>query len=981
MTSDREREIERICQGAIEREGSARAAFLAEACAGDAAMRQEVESLLANESQAAGFMSTPAAALASGMTPDGTSFIGRQLGPYVIQAQLGAGGMGEVYRAHDTKLGRDVAIKILPRIFTSDPDRLTRFEREARLLAALNHPHIGAIYGLDHVEDVPALVLELVEGDTLADHIAGSRYRAPDSAEARSPKSEARGLPLPDALKIASQIADALEAAHERGIVHRDLKPANIKITPAGVVKVLDFGLAKAMVGDASGPDLSHSPTITMGGTKEGVILGTAAYMSPEQARGRPVDKRTDVWAFGCVLYEMLTGRLAFPGDTLSDAIASILQGEPDWRAVPERTPSSIQRLLRRCLEKDPTRRLRDIGDARLEIEDCLSGASPASAATSVVAPSQQFLRAPWLITVIASLVALVAIGALTWVLRTTQSGSTNAPRISRMTIASSGATAIWPGDERTLAITPDGTRVVYVGNGGKQILVRALDQLEPTAIVTGVAPMNFVFVTPDGQSVGFWEGGRIKKVALDGGPVATFAESISGLGATWAPDDTIIIGSHSAGLQRVSAGGAVAVLTRPAPEHGERAHAWPEMLSGGRGVLFTVIATTGGIAAAQVAVLDLATGTSTVLVRSGSHAHYVSSGHLVYTVGGTLKAVPFDLASLKLRGTPVTVLPHLAAKQSGAGEFVVAADGTLAYVDAPDGTFARTTTLVWVDRQGREEPLTAPARPYTQPRVSPDGTRVALAMAQGPDSDIWMWDLARRTLNQLTFAPSGYFFPVWTPDGRRLVFGKPEGYMFWQSADGTGAIEALGTGTGLASGVTPDGTRVLYSPGGRDLMMLTLDTRRIESLLQTPSNERNGVVSPRDGRWLAYESDSSKRFEIYVRPFPDVSAGQWLISTAGGTRPLWAPNGQELFYVAPDGALMAVRVDARGSAWSAGSPAKVFEGPYATGAPSNGRNYDVSPDGKRFLMVKEPATQATAPQIVVVQNWFEELKRLAPAK
>jgi serine/threonine-protein kinase len=553
------------------------------------------------------------------------------------------------------------------------------------------------------------------------------------------------------------------------------------------------------------------------------------------------------------------------------------------------------------------------------------------------------------------------------------------------MTIATSDATAVTTTGKRSLAITPDGRRVVYVGNGGTQLFVRPLDQLEATAIVTGTAPLNFVFVTPDGQNVGFDEGQTIKRVALAGGPVSTFAPPMLHQGATWAADDTIIIGSYGAGLQRVSASGAVAVVTRTAPERGELAHAWPEMLPGGRAVLFTVLAAHGGIAAAQVAVLDLATGTSTVLVRGGSHAHYVSSGHLVYTSGETLKAVQFDLASLTLRGTPVTVLPHVLTKPTGGGQFDVAADGTLAYVDAPGATSASATTLVWVDRQSREEqPITAPARPYRQPRVSPDGTRVALAMSEsgtGPDTNIWVWDLAREKLNQLTLASSGYAYPVWTSNGRRLIFHKPVGNVFWQSADGTGATELLKSGAaGLPSGVTPDGKQLLFNaPGGRDVMMLELDTGRIQQLVKTSANERNGVVS-RDGRWLAYESDSPGQFEIYIKPFPDVDSGIWKVSTAGGTRPLWAPNGQELFYVAPDGAIMAARVHPRGAAWSAESPVKLFGGPYATGAPSEGRNYDVSAHDNRFLMVKEPANPAIAPYIVVVQNWFEELKRLAPA-
>ena len=745
---------------------------------------------------------------------------------------------------------------------------------------------------------------------------------------------------------------------------------------------MLDFGLAKAASGDAFGADLTQSPTLTTAGTREGVILGTAAYMSPEQARGQPVDKRTDIWAFGCVLYEMLTGRAPFAGDTITDTLAAIVERDPPWSALPAATPTTIQRLLRRCLDKDSRRRLHDIADARIEIEDILRGGdTPAAAAAGDARRGP--VRRPWSIAG-ASLVALIVVGALTWYVRTARQTPSAPPRISRTTIASSGAAAVSLGS-RSLAITPDGTRVVYVGNNGTQLFVRPLDQLAPMAIATSSRPLNWVFVSPDGHWAGFADGTTLKKVALTGGPAMPIADTgnFFATGATWAPDDTIIFAylDPGAGLHRVSAaGGDVTVLTRPAPARGELDHLWPEMLPGGKAVLFTVIATTGGLDAAQVAVLDLATGRYTVLVPGGSHAHYVQSGHLVYTAGGTLRAVSFDLARLATRGTPVPVPQRVVTTQQGAGNFDIAADGTLAYVEAPSVTSPPARTLVWVDRQGREEPLGLDPRPYFAPRVSPDGTRVAVSIfGQGA---IWLWDFARKTLSQLgTSDRAPQLNQLWTTDGSRLIFFSPAGAeegLFWQPADGTGAAARLGTG--IPSGVTPDGTQVVFSPLNRDLMMLALDgTRREERLLQTEFTERNGVVSP-DGRWLAYESDSSGQFEIYVRPFPNASVGQRLISTAGGTRPLWAPVGQELFYVAPDGALMAVRVDARGGSWSAGSPAKVVEGPYVTGVLS-GRNYDVSLDGKRFLMVKETAKQAAAPQIIVVQNWVEELKRLVPIR
>ena len=432
-------------------------------------------------------------------------------------------------------------------------------------------------------------------------------------------------------------------------------------------------------------------------------------------------------------------------------------------------------------------------------------------------------------------------------------------------------------------------------------------------------------------------------------------------------------IGPPACGVS--AAGGEVSVLTRPDPARGELDHLWPEMLPGGGAVLFTITSATGGPAAAQVAVLDFVTRMPKVLLPGGSDARYLPSGHLVYTAGATLRAVPFDLARLETRGTPVTVLPGPASRQ-GASNFVVAGDGTLAYVDGDSLTAART--LVWVDRRGREEPLVGPQRAYLHPRVSPDGNRVAVHIS-GQEGGIWVWDLGRETPSQLTFGPGPDYSPVWTADGHRLFFfsaARAEG-LFWQAADGTGAPEALSRG--LPSGVTPDGKQVIFSPGGRDVMVLTLGTGRVEPLIQTPYNERNGVVSPGNGRWLAYESDSSGRFEIYVQPFPNVSAGQWRVTTAGGTRPLWSPSGQELFYVAPDGALMSVDVDIRGGTWSVGSPAKILEGPYVTGSPISSRNYDVSADGKRFLMVRQPVNQAAAPQIVVVLDWTEELKRLVP--
>jgi len=883
---------------------------------------------------------------------------GSCLGPYQVLAPLGAGGMGEVYRARDTRLDRVVAIKVLRAHLAADPDRRARFEREAKLISQLSHPHICTLYDVGQTEGTDYLVIEYLEGRTLANRL----HKGP--------------LSMDQALQYAIQIAGALEAAHRQGIVHRDLKPANVMLTKGGA-KLLDFGIAKAAAsGTAS---LTAAPTLTA----EGMLVGTLQYMAPEQLEGLEADARSDLFAFGAVLYEMLTGRRAFAGSSQSSVIAAILDSDPPPVAtVQPRTPPALDHVVTTCLAKNPDDRWQSAADVRRELE--WIAASAGSARLAAAGP-RSGARLAWTVAVVAS---LVAASALTWYVRTEFREKTSPPRVTRMTIATPGVAAVSLNSGRSVAITPDGTRIVYTGNKGTQLFVRPLDQLESTAIYTGVLPLNEVFVSPDSQWVGFGEGNTIRKIGLAGGPAQTIVPGVGGYGAAWAPDDTIIFPTidKATGLNRVPAGGGpVTMLTRPDPSHGEQAHVFPEMLPGGRAVLFTITAITGGLAAAQVAVLDLATGTYKVLVRGGSDAHYVPSGHLVYVLGSTLAAVPFDLARLEIRGTTAPVVLRLATSVLGSGHFDAAADGTLAYVDADpiDAAAAKARTLVWVDRHGGEDPLSASlsADPYSQPRVSPDGTLVAVGLGD----HIWLWNIAGRTFRKLTSdAEAGFFFPVWAQDSHRLFFGRSGGGLFSKSADGTGKTEVLSNARGpgmLPSGVTADGTRVLFSLGARDVMAMALDTHRVEPLVQTPFDERNGVVSP-DGRWLAYESKGSTGpFEICVKPYPNVSAGEWPISTDGGMRPLWSPNGLELFFMALDGAIMAVPVDPRSSTWNAGTPVKLFKGPYETGLPASGRNYDVSPDGKRFLMVKEsPAvTRATPPQLVVVQNWVEELKRLAP--
>jgi serine/threonine-protein kinase len=900
--------------------------------------------------------------------------VSSRLGPYEILSALGAGGMGEVYRARDTTLNRDVAIKVLPDLFACDSERLARFTREAQTLASLNHPNIAHIHGLEESEGVRALVMELVEGEDLAQRIT-------------------RGaIPLDEAVPIARQIAEALEAAHGQGVIHRDLKPANIKVREDGTVKVLDFGLAKMMEPvSATSANAMSSPTLSIHATQAGIILGTAAYMSPEQAAGKPVDKRSDLWAFGVVLMEMLTGRPVFTGETVSHVLASVLKSDPDWAAFPANTPAPIRRLLRRCLNKDRKRRLADAADARLEIDEALAPIDEAGT-VSVTMPGTAWSRAlPWAVVgALATGLALVVVLGAPW-------HAAARPRVTRTAIVNTGTAALTiNGADRDLAITPDGTHVVYIGNGGTQLFVRALDALEPVAIASG--QLREPFVSPDGQWVGFIDSNILKKVAITGGPSIALAGIDAGSrGATWSPDDTIIFATANpaTGLQRVSAaGGTTEVLSRPDRAQGEADHLWPEILPGGGAVLFTITSQTGGLDAAQVAVRDLRTGTQKVLLRGGSQGHYVASGHLVYVAAGTLRAIPFDPNRLETHGTAVPVLPRLAVTNTGAGDFAVAADGTLVYVDASGSLGAQganARTLVWVDRTGKEEPIIAPPRAYEHPRLSPDGTRLVLSSGD-QEQDLWIWDLRRTTLTRLTLDPAQDWFPLWTPDGRRIVFSSVRGggqpNLWWQAADGTGTAEPLTTTSNakFLTGITPDGTAVVYNEAvptmGRDLFQVTLDgTHRVTPLLQTKFDERNGTVSP-DGRWLAYESNSSGSFEIYVRPFPNVAAGQWQVSTAGGRQPLWARSGKELFYLGADNALLRVPVEASGTTWNVGTPMTLLEGRYYTGTGS-GRAYDVSPDGQRFLMIKAPGADVSAvpPAIIVVQHWDEELKRLVPTK
>ena len=916
---------------------------------------------------------------------------GTRLGRYEITARVGVGGMGEVYRATDTVLGREVAIKVLPQSLRTDPNHVARFEREARTLAALNHPNIAAIHGIENAGGALALVMELVEGPTLFELL-----------QQQSVHHDSLGLD--DTLRVARQIALALETAHGHGIVHRDLKPANVKIRTDGTVKVLDFGLAKVVEPLDVPASLSQSPTITSPAmTEAGLILGTAAYMSPEQARGKSVDKRADIWAFGCVLYEMLTGMRAFPGNTLTETLAAVLMREPDWSRLPCEVPSPTRVLLRRCLEKDPRARLADMSAVLVLIEELPSLVMPASSGQASGREQIEFTAAETrrdLMHVMRRRVALAwAAGlALAAIVGAGVSVASRppTPAVVRTMVTPSGANSLSVGGfDRDVAITQDGTRIVY--RGINQLLVRALASLEPTVLPTPSGPQG-VFVSPDGEWVGFFDGGSaLWKVPIAGGSAVrlTTTGALFPRGATWMEDGTIVYAhGSSGGLWSISAsGGEPKRLTSVDRSKGESEHTSPEALPGGQAVLFTVIAgNVGGVTGSSaIAVLDLPTRTYQMVLRGGRWPRYVASGHLVYSTDTSLLAVPFDLDRLKVTGSPVSLLQQVAMTPGSGMDGAVSRTGTLVYVPGA-ASIADERMLVWVDRRGREEPVPAPLRTYQMARLSPDGTRVALDL-RDEDNDIWIWAFTSGNMTRLTSVAGHDMFPVWTSDSRRVIFSAaPESggqrTLAWRMADATAAAETL----------LVDEPSIFYRPFhvsdstlvlayGGDLATLPLRTdarvpppspkRTITPLLKTSFVEQNAEVSP-SGQWLAYQSNEQGRDDVYVSPFPNVDAGRSLVSTHGGRAPLWSRNGQELFYVTLEGAIMSVPVQ-QGTTWQHG-PAKQVVRPGYFHAGEVYRTFDVSLDGQRFLMIKQNVNAVDVSRsIIVVQNWFEELNRRVP--
>ena len=784
---------------------------------------------------------------------------------------------------------------------------------------------------------------------------------------------------------IARQIAEALEAAHEQGIIHRDLKPANVKVKDDGTVKVLDFGLAKALQPELSDLDAANSPTMTMtaAATKMGVIMGTAAYMSPEQAKGRQVDKRADIWAFGVVLFEMLTGRQAFQGEDLSSTLAKVIEREPDWTQLPTRTPSAIQTLLRRCLSKDRKRRIPDIGIANIEIDDTLSGASePTDTATAAVAQPALWQR-PAAAIVLGLGIALVA-GLAVWSL-TRPAPALPAPIIRTSVVLPQTQVRTNTG-RRGVAISPTGTHVVYVANS--QLYLRALDELEAQPLTGTEGSVALTpFFSPDGQWIGFYSrrDNALKKVAISGGAAVTLTEAAATYGASWGADDTIVFGQGGQGILRVAgAGGTPDVLVAVEPPNEA---SQPQMLPGGGAVLYT-LGVQGQWDEAQIVVEQVATGKRTVVVEGGSDARYLPTGHLVYALGDTLLAVPFDLERVEVTGGPVPLVEGVSrAGATGAANADIARTGTLVYL--PDGSGSDVRTLVWVDREGREEPIEAEPRSYRVGRISPDGTKVALEL-DDQERDIWIYDFGRETLTRLTFGPVESDAPVWTPDGLQVIFGEgpPDNRnLYRKAADGTGTVEQLTEGLEryVPYDVTPDGDRLVVAKrtteDNYDLYVLSLAGEPTEEpLFQTEFNELGAALSP-DGRWLAYQSDASGRFEVYVRPFPDVDDGRYQISTGEGVTPLWGPDGQELFYGTPSGEVMRVPIQTAPT-FAAGNSELALEAGLSSG---RNRYYDITPNGDRFLRIKQGASTniddpfADLTQIHVVQNWFSELQARVP--
>jgi serine/threonine protein kinase/Tol biopolymer transport system component len=892
---------------------------------------------------------------------------GTKLGTYEVVAPIGAGGMGEVYRAHDTKLGRDVAIKVLPDAFAHDPERLSRFRREAQLLAALNHSNIATIFGLEDSKGTSYLVMELVPGETLAQRIKR------DGA-----------VPIEESLTIAKQIAEALEAAHEKSIIHRDLKPENVKLTPEGKVKVLDFGLAKAFAGDTSTEDIGNSPTLSMAATMQGLILGTAAYMSPEQAKGKAVDKRTDVFAFGAVLYELLTGKQAFHGEDVGDILATVVKTDPDWNLLPEATPLAIRKLLRHCLQKDKRFRLRDAGDAQIEIQEAI--AAPKDSGATQAAPTSMS-KLPWAVAA----VLVVLLGVTSWALwRSTRPVEQPLRPLVRLDVDLGPDVSLGSLYGTDATISPDGSRIVYVSQG--RLFIRRLDQPNATELA-GTQGAYEPFFSPDGQWVAFFTTGKLQKISVEGGSAITLCDATNGTGGSWGEDGNIIAAlSFTGGLSRIpSAGGPPTPVTDL--QSGEFAHRWPQILPEGKAVLFTAGAAAVSFDGANIVVMSLADHRRKTLVRGGTFGRYLPSGHLVYVNRGTLFAVPFNVERLEVHGTPAPVLDQVGYNAAqGSAQLDFSQNGTLIYRTA--GAAGGLLTVAWLDGAGKVEPLLAKPGVYALPSMSPDGQRLALGVRDGSGADIWVYDWQRDTMTRLTFTGTANAAPLWSPDGRYIAFRAVGEGMSVIRSDGSGKPQSLTQSKNFQGpwSFAPDGKRLAFfevdSKTSGDLWTVPLESDNAglragkpEVFLQTPATELAPSFSP-DGRWMAYVSDESGTFQVYVRAFPD-KGGKWQISNSGGGYPMWSRTGHDLFFETLDNHIMVAAYAVKGDSFVVEKPRVWSEKQLGGGGMLNAaKNVDLAPDGKRIvaLMPVETAeAQKAQNQVIFLENFFDEVRRKVP--
>ncbi len=903
---------------------------------------------------------------------------GSRIGHYEVIAPLGAGGMGEVYRAIDTKLNREAAIKVLPEAFSQSAERMARFRREAQILAALNHPNIAQIYGMED----SALVMEYVPGQML-----------------QSP------MPLKEELNVARQIAEALECAHDKGIVHRDLKPANVKITPDGTVKVLDFGLAKATEESSADAD----ETATLDATRSGVILGTASYMSPEQATGHVADRRADIWSFGVMLWEMLSGRRLFKGQSMAQTLADVLTAEIDFSLLPANTPASIRDLTKRCLDRNLRSRLQAIGEARITIEKCLAHpeqeAAP-SVAGAVPARRSVLKRTLYFSAFAVTAVAATALAFLAW----HESRPASLLPMLRLNVEVGDNTVLARvGGNSPIALSPDGTRLAFTYNGadGKPRLGTRLLQQSAIFPLNDTEGASEPFFSPDGKWIGFFAGDQLKKVSVDGAVMSTLCTVRNARGVSWGADGNIVVAAGlGEPLSRVSSeGGTLQPLTQfTGTEH---THRWPQVLPDGQHILFTAATDVGDYDNASIEILSLKTGQRKTLMRGGFSPRYVSSkgsahcsncGHLVYLHRSSLFAVPFDLNRMSITGPPVPILDDVGSNTISGGDFSISDDGLFVYL--PSRAANRTGSIAWIDGSGNRQEFQAPAGLYFTPRISPDGKHVAFAMGAESQIDIWVKDLAHNTLSRLTFLDGDNRYPVWTPDGRKIFFlshdPKSPG-LYWVRSDGSGEAQRLTDGKfeDVPFTFTPDGNRLAFhrfGANGSEIWTVPVDgdperprLGKPELFLSSPFVDLEPAISP-DGRWLAYASNESGSPEVYVRAFPG-PGGKWQISTGSGHFPVWSRSSHELFFEkVGEVGIMTAAYTASGSpnagTFTASTPRMWSAVPLA--ASYNFPNYDVAPEGNRIVAIlapDDPESQKPLTHVTFLLNFSDELQRKAPGK